>query len=86
GSILEDAIIQFDSLDKIGQLEKPSQYGNTIEDRTEANELINSVKICALAVGSGHFLFYALNEISAVKKRPQTPSGQIRKVAEGISC
>ncbi|HSI76957.1 MAG TPA: hypothetical protein VK957_13740 [Lunatimonas sp.] len=33
GSILEDAIIQLDSLDKIGQLKKPSQYGNTIEER-----------------------------------------------------
>lgn len=33
GSILEDAIIQLDSLDKLGQLEKPSQYGNTSEER-----------------------------------------------------
>lgn len=33
GSILEEAIIQLDSLDKLGQLEKPSQYGNTIEER-----------------------------------------------------
>lgn len=33
GSILEDAIIQLDSLDKIGQLDKPSQYGSTQEER-----------------------------------------------------
>jgi very-short-patch-repair endonuclease len=33
GSILEDAIIQLDSLDKLGQLEKPSQYGSTTEER-----------------------------------------------------
>ncbi|WP_245803698.1 DUF7149 domain-containing protein [Algoriphagus marinus] len=33
GSILEDAIIQLDSLDKLGQLEKPSQYGNTTQER-----------------------------------------------------
>lgn len=33
GSILEDAIIQLDSLDKLSQLEKPSQYGNTSEER-----------------------------------------------------
>jgi adenine-specific DNA-methyltransferase len=33
GSILEDAIIQLDSLDKIGQLEKPSQYGKSHEER-----------------------------------------------------
>ncbi|MCC6370149.1 MAG: type II restriction endonuclease, partial [Bacteroidia bacterium] len=29
GTILEDAIIQLDSLDKINRLDKPSQYGNT---------------------------------------------------------
>src|SRR5690554_115902 len=40
---------------------------NTIEDRTEANEIINSLKICDPAVGSGHFLVSALNEIIAVK-------------------
>jgi very-short-patch-repair endonuclease len=33
GSILEDAIIQLDSLDKISQLDKPSQYGSTHEER-----------------------------------------------------
>src|SRR5680860_451161 len=38
-----------------------------IEDRKEANELINSLKICDPAVGSGHFLVYALNEIIAIK-------------------
>jgi hypothetical protein len=38
-----------------------------IEDRKEANELINSVKICDPAVGSGHFLVSALNEIIAIK-------------------
>jgi len=38
-----------------------------IEDRTEANELVNSIKICDPAVGSGHFLVSALNEIIAVK-------------------
>jgi adenine-specific DNA-methyltransferase len=38
-----------------------------IEDRSEANDLINSIKICDPAVGSGHFLVSALNEIIAVK-------------------
>ncbi len=33
GTILEDAIIQLDSLDKIRRLEKPSQFGNTQEER-----------------------------------------------------
>ncbi len=34
---------------------------------TEANALVNSLKICDPAVGSGHFLVSALNEIIAVK-------------------
>ncbi|MFV5685096.1 Eco57I restriction-modification methylase domain-containing protein [Flavobacterium sp. GB2R13] len=38
-----------------------------IEDRKEANEIINSLKICDPAVGSGHFLVSALNEIIAIK-------------------
>ena len=38
-----------------------------IEDRKEANEFINSLKICDPAVGSGHFLVSALNEIIAIK-------------------
>jgi len=41
-------------------------YDN-IEDREEANKIINSIKICDPAVGSGHFLVSALNEIIAVK-------------------
>lgn len=38
-----------------------------IEDRKEANNIVNSIKICDPAVGSGHFLVSALNEMIAVK-------------------
>ena len=38
-----------------------------IEDRKEANSIINSLKLCDPAVGSGHFLVSALNEIIAIK-------------------
>lgn len=38
-----------------------------IDDRKEANDIINSLKICDPAVGSGHFLVSALNEIIAIK-------------------
>jgi adenine-specific DNA-methyltransferase len=38
-----------------------------IEDRHDANQIVNSIKICDPAVGSGHFLVSALNEIIAVK-------------------
>jgi adenine-specific DNA-methyltransferase len=40
---------------------------NLIEDSKEANTIVNSLKICDPAVGSGHFLVSALNEIIAVK-------------------
>lgn len=40
---------------------------NNITDKKEANKIINSLKICDPAVGSGHFLVSALNEILAIK-------------------
>jgi len=40
---------------------------NKIENLKEANTIVNSLKICDPAVGSGHFLVSALNEIIAVK-------------------
>jgi adenine-specific DNA-methyltransferase len=43
------------------------QLYDNIEDRNEANAIINSLKICDPAVGSGHFLVSALNEIIAIK-------------------
>ena len=41
--------------------------GRKSDARTEANEVINSLKICDPAVGSGHFLVSALNELIAIK-------------------
>ena len=38
-----------------------------IDDRNEANAIVNSLKICDPAVGSGHFLVSALNELIAIK-------------------
>lgn len=40
---------------------------NKIEDRNEANDIVNKLRICDPAVGSGHFLVSALNEIIAIK-------------------
>lgn len=40
---------------------------NTIEKRLEIAELINSLKICDPAVGSGHFLVSVLNQLIAIK-------------------
>ncbi|MFZ2725403.1 MAG: Eco57I restriction-modification methylase domain-containing protein [Methylococcaceae bacterium] len=40
---------------------------NKIDNISEANTIINSLKICDPAVGSGHFLVSVLNEIIAIK-------------------
>ena len=39
-----------------------------LNERNEANEIVNSLKICDPAVGSGHFLVSALNEFILIKK------------------
>lgn len=55
---------------------------NKIEDRHEANAIVNSIKICDPAVGSGHFLVSALNEMIAIKsdlKILQDINGRILK-------
>ncbi|MEC5164851.1 adenine-specific DNA-methyltransferase [Flavobacterium sp. PL11] len=41
---------------------------NSITDLQGANDIINSLKICDPAVGSGHFLVSALNEIISIKQ------------------
>ncbi len=53
------------------------EYKN-LQERKNYNEQINSIKICDPAVGSGHFLVSALNEMIAVKselKILQHPNG-----------
>ena len=44
-----------------------NDLADRIENREEANRVINSLKLCDPAVGSGHFLVSALNEIIALK-------------------
>lgn len=61
------AVVQKFNEAKKWKLEKFEQLHNKIEDLKEANEIINSIKICDPAVGSGHFLVSALNEIIAIK-------------------
>ncbi len=38
-----------------------------VKEKAEANAIINSLRICDPAVGSGHFLVSALNELIAIK-------------------
>jgi len=44
-----------------------SELFDRIKDKKEANAIINCLRICDPAVGSGHFLVSALNEIIAIK-------------------
>jgi len=52
---------------RIGRMEDIYDLVPKSISRTKANEIINSIKICDPAVGSGHFLVSALNEMIAVK-------------------
>jgi len=47
-----------------------------IDDKREANAIINSVKVCDPAVGSGHFLVSALNELLSVKSELKVLLGE----------
>jgi hypothetical protein len=44
-----------------------NRIGGKAEDRKEANAIVNGLRICDPAVGSGHFLVSALNELIAIK-------------------
>jgi hypothetical protein len=64
---IRKAVIQKFKGAKGWEVENLEELYDKIDDRNEANELVNSLKICDPAVGSGHFLVSALNEIIAVK-------------------
>jgi len=64
---LRRAIVQKFSERKKWKCKNLDDLYDKIEDRNEANKIINSLKICDPAVGSGHFLVSALNEIIAIK-------------------
>jgi len=61
------AVVQKFNEVKGWQCETISDVYNKIEDIKEANRIVNSIRICDPAVGSGHFLVSALNEIIAIK-------------------
>ncbi|MBK7011243.1 MAG: class I SAM-dependent DNA methyltransferase [Saprospiraceae bacterium] len=61
------AVVQKFNEKKGWQCETIDQLYDKIEDRKEANALINDITICDPAVGSGHFLVSALNEMIAIK-------------------
>ena len=64
---LRRAVVQKFNEAKGWNCQTTDELYDKIEDRQEANEIVNSLKICDPAVGSGHFLVSALNEIIAIK-------------------
>ncbi len=64
---IKRAVIQKFNQVKQWSCENLTALYNKIDDINEANHIINSIKICDPAVGSGHFLVSALNEIIAIK-------------------
>ncbi len=65
--VLRYAVVQKFNQIKGWECKTLNDVYNQIKNKQEANEIINSLKICDPAVGSGHFLVSILNEIIAIK-------------------
>lgn len=64
---IRKAVVQKFNESKKWNCQSLDELYDKIEDRKEANKIVDSIKICDPAVGSGHFLVSALNEMIAVK-------------------
>ena len=64
---IRKAVVQKFNETKNWKCQDLNEIYNKIDDTKEANAIVNSIKICDSAVGSGHFLVSALNEMIAVK-------------------
>ena len=64
---IRKAVVQKFNETKNWKCQDLNEIYNKIDDTKEANAIVNSIKICDPAVGSGHFLVSALNEMIAVK-------------------
>ena len=65
-SIRKAVVDKFNELNNKNCIDLVDVY-NSISDVDEMNAIINSIKICDPAVGSGHFLVSALNEVIYIK-------------------
>lgn len=68
-SAITNAVIKKFNLVKGWRCKNLIDLFNQIDDKREANEIINSIKVCDPAVGSGHFLVSALNEFIYIKSK-----------------
>jgi len=62
----DSGIKAYQSIQTFDDLKDAIEYTDK-EIRAKANDIINSLKVCDPAVGSGHFLVSALNELIAIK-------------------
>jgi adenine-specific DNA-methyltransferase len=62
----DSGIKAYQSIQTFDDLKDAIEYTDK-EKRAKANDIINSMKVCDLSVGSGHFLVSALNELIAIK-------------------
>ncbi len=76
-------VLNFGKVDNFEDLKDKIDYSNS-EERKKANEIINSIKLCDPAVGSGHFLVSVLNELIAVKSELKILNDTNEKRIRGI--
>lgn len=65
--VIEQTVIEKFNTIKHWNCETLIDLYNKIDDLKEANSIIESIKICDPAVGSGHFLISALNKLISIK-------------------
>lgn len=65
--VLERTVVQKFNEKKSWKCENLEDVSDKIEDISEANEIVDDIRIADVAVGSGHFLVSALNRLLAIK-------------------
>ena len=65
--VLERTVVQKFNEKKSWKCENLEDVSDKIEDISEANEIVDDIRISDVAVGSGHFLVSALNRLLAIK-------------------
>lgn len=71
---------------KAQTLEDIKFYINNLEDAQKANTVINSLKICDPAVGSGHYLVSVLNELMVIKSELRILLDYQGKSLNSLNC
>ncbi len=82
---IRSAVVQKFNSDKGWDCQTITELYNKIDDKQDANRIVDSLKICDPAVGSGHFLVSALNEIVALKSELKILMDDEGKVLRGYT-